>query len=237
MQHAIAISPTIETSGLPPKPDCHNRPKQCRTCIVDGFRIDKETGEIYGKFITSPYQPNTEQYETGTSRPTFSPRQYVQSAVIGAIDNVVYVDFGITDKDNSALDLTASQRNPRNAGRPRLSTVNPIAHIAIEVLTNEPGEQHPLWLDNIIFGSCLTAVGQSHNVCNVAMDEVVGALYLREFKVETMGAQGTSLRKAQRVIKAARHAAHGIHHYLVSRPKLLQSYEDAAKLEASLAPI
>lgn len=66
------------------------------------------------------------------------------------------------------------------------------------------------------------------------MNEVVGALYLSEFKVETLVAQGTLLRKAQRIIKAARHAPHGIHYYLAPRHRLLESYEDAAKLEAIL---
>lgn len=141
---------------------------------------------------------------------------------------------------NCALNLIPTTNdfaptNPKGAGRKSVSTTNPIAHIAIEVLTNEPGEPHPLWLDNIIFGSCLTAAGQSQNVCNVAMNEVVGALHLREFKVDTLVAQGTQLRKAQRVIKAARHAAHGIHCYLLRRPELLRRYEDAYKVEAKLA--
>lgn len=141
---------------------------------------------------------------------------------------------------NCALNLIPTTNyfaptNPKGAGRKPASTTNPIAHIANEVLTNEPGQSHPLWLDNIIFGSCLTAAGQSQNVCNVSMNEVIGALYLREFKVDTLVAQGTSLRKAQRVIKAARHAAHGIHCYLLRRPELLRCYEDAYKLESKLA--
>ncbi|MER2096607.1 MAG: hypothetical protein ABS977_06815, partial [Pseudomonas qingdaonensis] len=73
---------------------------------------------------------------------------------------------------NCALNLIHAIKEvaPKNligAGRKPASTTNPIAHIAIEVLTNELGEPHPLWLDNIIFGSCLTAAGQSRNVCNV----------------------------------------------------------------------
>jgi hypothetical protein len=137
---------------------------------------------------------------------------------------------------NLSTPTTTPTTNPKGAGRKPASTTNPIAHIAVELLTNDPGESHPLWLDNIIFGSCLTAAGQSQNVCNVAMNEVVGALYLREFKVDTLVAQGTSLRKAQRIIKAARHVSHGVHSYLARRPELLKSYEDAAKIEASLAP-
>jgi hypothetical protein len=68
------------------------------------------------------------------------------------------------------------------------------------------------------------------------MNEVVGALHLKEFKVDVLIAQGTDKRKAQRIIRAARHVAHGVHNYLARRPELLKSYEDAAMLEACLAP-
>ncbi|MNR42984.1 hypothetical protein D3C85_1615620 [compost metagenome] len=46
---------------------------------------------------------------------------------------------------------------------------------------------------------------------------------------------GVKKRKAERIIKAARHAAHGIHSYLLRRPKLLRCYEDAYKVESKLA--
>jgi hypothetical protein len=236
MQHAFALNLNTETTYIPPSAEDLTLPKLCRTSIVEGFRVDKITSEIYGKFVTSPYQSSTEQYNSATPRPTSAPREYVQPMVTGSIDNVVYVDFRLSNSDNPLSDEPASGRNTRGAGRKPASTVNPVAHLAVELLTDAPGEQPPLWLDNIIFGSCITAAGQSQNVCSVAMNEVVGALYLRELKVETLVAQGTPLRKAQRIIKAARHAAHGIHHYLASRPRLLQSYEDAATLEASLAP-
>lgn len=235
MQHAFALHLTDSTTDNPTASSFISFPKDCRTSIVEGFRIDKITGEIYGKLVISPYQPSTEQFKFETPQLASAPSQHVPPLITGKIDNVVYVDFRASNNDSIVPDETAPERNPRGAGRKRSSTVNPIAHLAIELLTG-PGGQHPSWLDNIIFGSCLTAAGQSQNVCNVAMNEVVGALYLHEFKVDTLVAQGTPLRKAQRIIKAARHAAHGIHHYLACRPKLLQSHEDAAKLEESLAP-
>lgn len=234
MQHALALNLTTETTDFPTAFDQRSLAKLCRTTIVDGYRVDKGTSEVYGEFVTSHYQPSIEQYEIATSRRNSTARHRVHPVITGAIDNVVHVDFRGSDNDKKAPIEIALKKNPRGAGRKPASTNNPIAHIAVELLTNDPGEPHPLWLDNIIFGSCLTAAGQSQNVSNVAMDEVVGALYLREFKVDTLVAQGTSLRKAQRIIKAARHAAHGIHHYLTHRPKLLQFYENASKVEARL---
>jgi len=232
MQHAFALN-LIDCPSNPSVSDTYSSaPTSSHTSIIDDFRIDKATGEIYGQFVTSPYQPSIEQYKAGIPRLTPAPIQHRQPMSIGETDNVIYVDFGAPRDDVAP---TAPTTNPKGAGRKPGSTANPIAHLAVELLADDRMDK-PLWLDNIIFGSCLTAAGQSQNVCNVAMDEVVGALYLPELRVDVLVAQGTPLRKAQRIIKAARHAAHGIHHYLVRRPKLLQSYEDAAKLEASLAP-
>ncbi|UVM63082.1 hypothetical protein [Pseudomonas sp. B21-010] len=123
-------------------------------------------------------------------------------------------------------------QNPKGAGRKPVSTVNPIAHIAGELLFDNPA-----WLSSIIFGSCLTAAGQSQNVCNVSMRDVRGTLLLKEFTVQAVMTTGIAKRQAERVIKAVRHAAHGIHGYLLRRPKLLRRYEDNydCRLESKLA--
>lgn len=128
-----------------------------------------------------------------------------------------------------------STDNPKGAGAKPVTTTNPIAYIATELLVKGRNEPYPIWLDDIIFGSCLTAAGQSKNVCNVALNEVVGALYLYELGAGVLVAQGTPLRKAQRIIKAARHAAHGIESYLHRHPDLLHRYEEASKIESRLA--
>jgi hypothetical protein len=136
---------------------------------------------------------------------------------------------------NCALNLVptiedVAPTNPKGAGRKPVSTSNPIAHIAGELTYTKPE-----WLADIVFGSCLTAAGQSQNVCNVSMNEVLGALHIKEFTVQAVTATGVAKRKAERIIKAARHAAHGIHCYLLRRPELLRRYEDAYKVESKLA--
>lgn len=120
--------------------------------------------------------------------------------------------------------------NPKGAGRKPVSTLNPIAHIAAELTYNKPA-----WLADIVFGSCLTSAKQSQNVCNVSMNEVLGALHLKVLTVQAVIATGVAKRKAERIIKAARHAAHGIYCYLLRRPALLSFYEDAYTTESNLA--
>lgn len=121
-------------------------------------------------------------------------------------------------------------KNPKGAGRKPVSTLNPIAHIAAELTFNKPA-----WLADIVFGSCLTSAKQSQNVCNVSMNEVLGALHLKVLTVQAVTATGVAKRKAERIIKAARHAAHGIHCYLLRHPEIWQRYEDEHKIESKLA--
>lgn len=131
------------------------------------------------------------------------------------------------------IDYTESiQPAPTKRGRKPGSTSNPIAHITAQL--SFPGTR-PQWFDDIVFGSCLNSAGQSGNVCNVCMDEVVGALHLRTFEVQPLLDAGMARRKAQRVIAAARHAAHGLFTYLIRRPELLERCEEEARIEAKLA--
>src|SRR3989344_3111914 len=130
------------------------------------------------------------------------------------------------------IDYTESiQPAPTKRGRKPRSMANPIAHIIAELSFPEA---RPQWFDDIVFGSCLNSAGQSGNVCNVSMDEVTGALHLRTFVVQPLLDAGMARRKAQRVIAAARHAAHGLFTYLIRRPELLERYEEEARIEAKL---
>lgn len=121
---------------------------------------------------------------------------------------------------------------PPSRGRKPVVSGNPVTHIIAQL--SFPGCR-PLWFDEIVFGSCLNSAGQSGNVCNVSMDEVVGALHLHTFEVQPLLDAGMAKRKAQRVIAAARHAAHGLFTYLIRRPELLERYEEEARIEAKLA--
>lgn len=134
------------------------------------------------------------------------------------------------------VDLETAQKNKPKVGRPAKESINPIHDIAKELLVKGEDESFPTWLDNILFGSCITSAGQSGNVSNVSPPDVVGALHLPEFKVQPLLDKGVGVRKAQRVIGAARHAAHGIHNHLLSNPHIMKVYKDRADIEYHLSP-
>lgn len=110
-------------------------------------------------------------------------------------------------------------------GRPKTVFNNPSAAFMQFLTVPDPLP----WVDDIIHGSILTSAGRSNGKINVKARAVIGALFLSEISAEACQTSEYTLRTAQRIAKAARHAAHGIASYVDRHPKL------KAELEAELA--
>lgn len=127
--------------------------------------------------------------------------------------------------------ISHDQTLKRKRGRPRIVTVNPVSVILPSLLAEK---KRPEWLVDILFGSTLTAVGQSRNVSNVSMKDVRAALWLPTFETEPLQKLGYEKRQSERVIKAARFVANGIIKYLErSQPKTLERLSADAEVEVS----
>ncbi|WP_323160812.1 hypothetical protein [Pseudomonas fluorescens] len=123
------------------------------------------------------------------------------------------------------------EKTKRRVGRPRIVTVNPVSVILPSLLAEK---KRPAWLDDILFGSILTAVGQSRSVSNVSMKDVRAALWLPTFETVSLQKLGYEKRQSERVIKAARFVANGIIKCLErSQPKTLERLNADAELEVS----
>lgn len=119
--------------------------------------------------------------------------------------------------------------SPRKRGRPPTVTVNPVFGVLPQLLAEQ---KRPLWLDDLLFGGTLTAVGQSQNVSNVSIDDVRNALWLPSFETARLQTQGYEKRQAQRVMQAARFVANGIVNHLErTYPGELVRLVENAKLE------
>lgn len=117
-----------------------------------------------------------------------------------------------------------------NRGRPKTSYTNPVA--AYMYLLAVP---NPLpWVDDIITGSIITSAGVSNGKINVKLRAVIGALFLSEITAEACQTSEISLRTAQRIAKAARHAAHGIASYVERHPAIRTEIEVEIGAEALL---
>jgi len=121
-----------------------------------------------------------------------------------------------------------SEEPVRGRGRPKAAFKNPVAAymhlLAVPYLLP--------WVDDIIKGSIITSAGISNGKINVKTGAVIGALFAEDITAEVCKTQEISLRTAQRVAKAARHAAHGIASYVDRHPELKAEVEAEVSAEA-----
>jgi hypothetical protein len=113
-------------------------------------------------------------------------------------------------------------------GRPKTVFQNPAAAFMPFLTIPDPLP----WVDDIIHGSILTSAGRSNGKINVKARAVIGALFLSEISADACVTSEHTLRTAQRIAKAARHAAHGIASYVERHPKLKAELEATIRAEA-----
>lgn len=113
-------------------------------------------------------------------------------------------------------------------GRPKTKYANPAASYMPFLVIPDPLP----WVDDIIHGSILTSAGVSNGKINVKARAVIGALFLSEISAGACQTSEYTLRTAQRIAKAARHAAHGIASYIERQPELKAELEAELSVEA-----
>lgn len=127
-----------------------------------------------------------------------------------------------------ASDLRAPKPAKAGRGRPKTSYANPVA--AYMHLLALP-DLLP-WVDHIITGSIITSAGVTNGKINVKARAVIGALFATEITAEVCKTSEISLRTAQRIAKAARHAAHGIASYVERHPTIKAEIDAEALFRA-----
>ncbi|WP_117140169.1 hypothetical protein [Pseudomonas amygdali] len=116
----------------------------------------------------------------------------------------------------------------RGRGRPKTSYVNPVAAYMHLLAIPDPLP----WIDDIVTGSIITSAGVTNGKINVKARAVIGALFLSEITADACKTIEISLRTAQRIAKAARHAAHGIASYVDRHPGIKAEIGAEIGLEA-----
>jgi hypothetical protein len=113
-------------------------------------------------------------------------------------------------------------------GRPKIKYANPVAAFMPFLVIPDPLP----WVDDIIHGSIITSAEVSNGKINVKARAVIGALFLSEISREACQTSEYSPRTAQRIAKAARHAAHGIASYMERHPAIKAGLEAEIGVEA-----
>lgn len=123
---------------------------------------------------------------------------------------------GLSSETQGQPQETPSDKPKRGRGRPKTSFVNPVAAYMHLLAIPDPLP----WVDDIVTGSIITSAGVANGKINVKARAVIGALFLSEITADACKTNEYSLRTAQRIAKAARHAAHGIASYVERHPDI-----------------
>lgn len=188
-----------------------------RTSNIDGFRVDQETGEIYGEYITTQYTPIQQAYELPQpaidgiqERYPIDPDSHV---VVGDFEPSV-IPIGVID-----LDAVRAKRGPK----PKVF-VNTLAQY-IQVAHAE--EMH--WVDDFVYGASYTSGGASNGTLNVSPTDVLRVCMLPMISTETVRSvirnrsfEPVSESQARRIANAAKFAVGGIDLYLSRKPEVME---------------
>lgn len=183
------------------------------------FHVDPDTGEVINhNEMTMPKNPEEEFQAWAAER---------------RADPALSKDTHTALTNLPAL-TTSTQANPsdsRKATRGRPRTAYPNSAAAYMHLLAIPD---PLpWVDDIVTGSIITSAGVTNGKINVKRRAVINALFLSEITAEACKTDEMTLRTAQRIAKAARHAAHGIAFYVERHPRIKAEIDVEALFRAS----
>ena len=161
MQHALALSLSTIATDLPVTSVYLHPPKQCRTRIIEGFRVDKHTGEIYGQLVVSPLKIKIEQYRSGIPRPPASPSQYLHLMDVRKSDNVVYVNFGGPTPAKPTTVDDAPSSKPKRGRKPKVC-LNPFTAI-IKLAIAENAH----WIEDAVMAGMYISVESNNGKLNI----------------------------------------------------------------------
>lgn len=234
MQHAVAVNLIDNTVTSVTTFVSSPQANHCRTSIIDGFRVDKHTGEIYGHLVISPLQAKTENYRTGIPRPKASQSQCSHLENIRKGDNVVYVNFGEPKTDTSTTAVDVLNPKSKRGPKPKLC-LNPFAAIIRAAIA-----ENAHWIENAVMAGMYISVGSSNGKLNIRPCYVRKVITMAVISTEAI--EGSTVfrnhdlepvkeRYARYLAAAGRVAIRNIERYLSAHPseklrleiKILQS--------------
>ncbi|MGO4323783.1 hypothetical protein [Pseudomonas sp. KB_12] len=193
-------------------------PQQCHTSNINGFRVDRDTGEIYGEYIATQYTPAQQDYEL--PQPAIDG---IQERYLADPDSHVVVgDFepSVTPVGVIDLDAVRAKRGPKP--KVFVNTLAPYVQVA-----HAEGMQ---WLDDFVYGACYTSGGTSNGTLNVSPSDVLRVCMLPIISTETVRSiirnrsfEPVSESQARRIANAAKFAIGGIDLYLSGNSEVMDA--------------
>lgn len=221
MQHAVALNSIANATTPVTLLTSSSQASHCHTSIMDGFRVDKRTGEIYGQFVTSSLQTNIEQYRDGIPRPADSQTQYQHLMEMKKVCNVVHVDFGGPKAETPTPVIDTLSPKPKRGPKPKLF-LNPFAAIIKTAIS-----ENAHWVENAVMAGTYIAAGSSNGKLNIRPNYVRKVITMAVISTEAIESSTTFRNHDLEPIKeryirylaaAGRVAIHSIERYLKTHP-------------------
>lgn len=159
MSHQLALKINNDTdNGVVLDP---TTPPDSRTANIGNYRIDKVSGEIYGKYISVPFEPEpipAQQY-CDTPRTTHNTDQHLHltSSKSSNSGNVIYADFG----GPASTLVEASCTNPRRGRRPKVRLSPHVAIIKVAIA------ERAHWIEHAVMAGMYIAVESNNGKLNI----------------------------------------------------------------------
>lgn len=225
MQHAFALNSndTATNAGVADQP---THSQHCHTSIIDGFRVDKDTAEIYGRYVASPLLPSAEQYRDGIP---YAKRK-LHLVNVRQSDNVVHVDFMEPTRADPTTDanITITNTNPKRGPRPKVLLNQYAAIVKVAIAENAH------WIENAVMAGMYIAVESSNGKLNIRPGYVRKVLTMAVISTEAIRCnpvfrnhdfEPVSERYARYLAAAGRVALRNVERYLDAHPAVLQRLE------------
>lgn len=203
-----------------------------RTRAIENHVYDHVTGEYYGEYIITPYEPKPIHYPMGTPSRlgkdwftegdgSISPLAPIESSTqLNGLAPIVAIP--------DSKPITKTKASSTCGPKPQV-IANPLA-TALCIFKFE--ERPTPWLDEFVFGAIYTGPGVINGKHSVALADVKKVLRLSMISTATAATclfnherQPMSIRQLQRVVEAARTALRGIALYLERHPEILRSID------------
>lgn len=199
------------------------------TANVSDYRVDKNTGEVYGQYLRSVSKPALELVNAVTQRPRATSAVNCDLAGPSLIGNVVYADFNRPPQSKSEDAKTRAYPGSRRGPKPKVRS-NPHVDIIKRAV-----RERVHWIENAVMAGMYIAVEGSNGRLNIKPSYLQHVITMPVISTEKVAVNSVfrnhdfepvSERYVRYLASAGRVAVGHIEHYLEQHPEELTRLQD-----------
>lgn len=226
-------STTLKTKTATSAPT-YEQYRDIRTSCIGGYRVNKATGEIYGKFNIRPFKSTLEIVKNESSKPVIQRSQQRDPTLTRSDSDIIVLDFPKL-KPLEDLQKTSPAPSSRRGPKPNIR-INSYADIIKQAV-----KEKLQWIENAVMAGVYIAAGSSNGKLNIRPCYIRKVITLPLISTEAI-AQSTSFlnhdwhpvsdRYVRYLAAAGRTALDCIKRHLEANPQEVERLKAKAIAEA-----